>query len=205
MTHAVRETLDAALADRARRQKGIGDRKHDQVNALFATRRGTLSAYDVLPRPPSGRGPRRRSISSARARRGDRALVGTLALLVISILAMDSARGTQAWRTHNALFHQMIAVDSTSYRASGFSVSTRGRAATRMPRSAGWAMHLRCIRATGSSWSIILKRSCSMASHVKLSASDAQGETRTRKTRRSGDFESPASTNSTTWAHSNEM
>src|SRR3954471_17105292 len=30
--------------------------------------------------------------------------------------------------------------------------------------------------------------------------SNAQGETRTRKTRRSGDFESPASTNSTTWA-----
>src|SRR6185503_3157484 len=29
---------------------------------------------------------------------------------------------------------------------------------------------------------------------------NAQGETRTRKTRRSGDFESPASTNSTTWA-----
>jgi hypothetical protein len=103
MTHAVRETLDAALADRARRQKGIGDRKHDQVNALFATRRGTLSPYDVLPRPPSGRGPRRRSISSARARRGDRALVGTLALLVISILAMDSARGTQAWRTQCAV------------------------------------------------------------------------------------------------------
>jgi hypothetical protein len=33
----------------ARRQKGIGVRKHDQVNALFATRRGAPSACDVLP------------------------------------------------------------------------------------------------------------------------------------------------------------
>lgn len=33
-----------------------------------------------------------------------------------------------------------------------------------------------------------------------LTTAHAQGGTRTRKTRRSGDFESPASTNSTTWA-----
>lgn len=58
----------------------------------------------------------RAAVSAGRASRADRALVGAAAMLVISILALTTWTGVRPWRGHNALFHQMIAADSASYR-----------------------------------------------------------------------------------------
>ncbi|HEX8944383.1 MAG TPA: hypothetical protein VF785_14700, partial [Gemmatimonadaceae bacterium] len=47
---------------------------------------------------------------------GGRALVGAAALVVIATLSAHTWIGVRAWRSHPALFHQMVAADSASYR-----------------------------------------------------------------------------------------
>jgi hypothetical protein len=58
----------------------------------------------------------RASVSTASASRGDRALVGSVAMLVVGMFVLDTWTGVWAWRSHAALFRQMVAVDSASYR-----------------------------------------------------------------------------------------
>jgi len=58
----------------------------------------------------------RESARTARASFRNRALVGVAASLVIGMLALQTWRNVRPWRTHTALFHQMIVVDSASYR-----------------------------------------------------------------------------------------
>jgi hypothetical protein len=58
----------------------------------------------------------RAAATTGRASRSDRVLVGAAAALVICILALTTLAAVRPWRGHNALFHQMIAADSASYR-----------------------------------------------------------------------------------------
>ena len=86
----------------------------------------------------------RAAVSTGRASRSDRALVGAAALLVICILALTTWAAVRPWRGHNALFHQMIAADSASYRGHwllGLDARSRGDT-TRALESLGEAYRL---------------------------------------------------------------
>jgi hypothetical protein len=58
----------------------------------------------------------RAAATTGRAHRAYPALVGGAALLVIGILARHTWREVRPWRSHEALFRQMVAADSASYR-----------------------------------------------------------------------------------------
>jgi hypothetical protein len=83
-----------------------------------------LTADAVLLRAAAGGG---------RGHRADRALVGAAALLMVIVLAQRTSRAVRPWRSHAALFQQMIVADSASYRGRwllGLDARSRGDTAT---------------------------------------------------------------------------